>query len=154
MKIRVWIIGAVFAVATVLGGLFLARNRSRQMTPITEPRAADQAGAEEDRQLVESVLKAPEQFEQTAAALPSVPLPVESAAVFTPVDRPKLLSSAEKPALPQPLKEPVKAENLYFWTSYASLRKDEIRNPDSVKNREGVVSLLKARQRRQPQKDF
>ena len=45
-------------------------------------------------------------------------------------------------------REPVKAESLYFWDSYKSLRKEEIRNPDSKENREGAVELLKARQRR------
>lgn len=64
----------------------------------------------------------------------------------------QLLSDIEKPSAPQPLAEPVKAEELYFWKDYSSLRTDAIRNPNSAANRAGVVSLMQARQRRLGQK--
>ena len=66
--------------------------------------------------------------------------------------RPQLLSEVERPGVARAEREPVSAESLYFWKDFSSLRKEEIRDPDSEENRAGVVSLMKARQGRLGQK--
>ena len=100
----------------------------------------------EDQRLVES----PEQLDASVAASIglSSPEPVPVADPVAAAPRPQLLSEIEKPLPPAVEREPVPAESLYFWKDYASMRKAEIRDPNSEENRAGVVSLMKARQRR------
>jgi hypothetical protein len=148
----------VLAVMLVLGARMMQEHRR---TPEDAPgiklqqTPAQEAAASADRQLLETALKSPESLHE--AVKPSVSNRTESipaALSAVTAQRSQLLSAVEKPPLPQPLKEPVAAEKLYFWKQYASLRKDEIRNPDSAENRAGVVSLMQIRQRRQKQKDL
>lgn len=153
-------IGKIILFVVLLTGLLLwvllkqealkkdAENTEPQQTP------AQKAAASADKALLDTVLNSPESLGE-AAEIPgvapgrTVSIPAALAAVTLPSSQ--RLSSVEKPPLPQPLKEPVAAETLYFHKDYASLRKDEIRNPDSAENRAGVVSLLQARQRRTEQ---
>ena len=104
----------------------------------------------EDQRLVDSVLESPEQLDASVAASIglSSPEPVPVADPVAAAPRPQLLSEIEKPLPPAVEREPVPAESLYFWKDYASMRKAEIRDPNSEENRAGVVSLMKARQRR------
>ncbi len=95
-----------------------------------------------DQKILRDALESPENF-QTLEKSEEI-----SAEPVVQEERPKLLSEVERPARERVQKEPVAAESLYFWKDYESLRKDEIRNPDSTENREGVVALMKARQRR------
>jgi len=127
---------------------------SRSSTPNSER-------SEEDQTLVDAVLESPEKFDEAvvesaepkeeAGAIESVNPAVPACTLPVGKDR-HLLSDIEKPPAPQPLKEPVAAESLYFWKDYASLRTDAIRNPDSAENRAGVAALMKTRQRRLGQK--
>jgi len=100
----------------------------------------------EAESLIDSVLESPEVLDGLAADESAV----ESVAV---APRPELLSEVERTvSVSVEEREPVAAQSLYFWSDYASLRKDEIRNPDSKENRAGVVSLMEMRQRRLGQK--
>lgn len=110
-------------------------------------------------------LESPEEFQTRTVVKREAPKPLT-----VPSERPKQLSEIEKSAIgpkrsadnfPQGnsdegavhhrstmQKEPVPVESLYFHKDYESMRKDEIRNPDSKENRAGVVALMKMRQRR------
>ena len=106
--------------------------------------------SEEEQAFLDAVLESPELLDgKDLAAKERKGRKKEEPVCTLPVGRERhLLSDIEKPPAPQPLKEPVAAESLYFHADYASLRKDEIRNPNSPENRAGVVSLMQARQRR------
>lgn len=96
-----------------------------------------------DEQILDAALESPEEFQMQSAVKRDAPVPL-----IVPINRPVQLSEIEKSDQEKSLKMPVAASDLYFWKDYESLRKDEIRNPDSKENREGVVALMKARQRR------
>lgn len=97
--------------------------------------------AESDRQVMVAAFENPDAVE--AAYLDkSTPNPVVEE------DRPQRLSQAQRDPVKHAPREPVKADELYFWEDYSSMRKDAICNPDSAENRAGVVALMKARQRR------
>ncbi len=96
-----------------------------------------------DQEVLKAALASPEVFQTLEKTEEEMPRPM-----IQEEERPKLLSEVERPARERVQKEPVAASDLYFWKDYESLRKDEIRNPDSKENREGVVALMKARQRR------
>ncbi len=110
-----------------------------QSVPVSETISA------KDQEILQAALESPESF-QTLEKVEEVIF--DSTPLTVPKERPKLLSEVERPVRERVQKEPVAAENLYFWKDYESLQKDEIRNPDSKENREGVVALMKARQRR------
>jgi hypothetical protein len=99
--------------------------------------------------VTQQALESPEEFQEQTVDHKKEPVPLT-----VPTNRPALLSEVtakdtateEHPLAIQ--KTPVAAEDLYFWEDYASLRKEEIRNPESDENRAGVIALLKARQHR------
>ncbi len=99
--------------------------------------------------LLDSVLESPEILDSAAG---QARRPRYEAAETTVAPRPQLLSEVERSGIARAKREPVAAESLYFWNDFASLRKAEIRDPDSEENRAGVVSLMKARQGRLGQK--
>lgn len=103
-------------------------------------------GRQADKQILKTAMDFPETFQQTEKSVVTqvkIPDPLS-----VPTSRSQQLSEIEKPTREHVRREPVAVESLYFWTDYKSLRKDEIRNPDSKENREGVVTLLTMRQRR------
>lgn len=131
------------AMVLIAGGIgWLASARHAKETMIKQDAVAERPAAERD--VLDAALESPEAMDRAATdaepAVPVCPLPTGSGR--------HLLSDIEKPPTPQPLKEPVKIENLYFHADFASLRTEAVRNPDSPENRAGVVSLMKARQRR------
>lgn len=101
-----------------------------------------ETGSAADQKVLQTALESPEGFQTLEKD------EVESEPVIRQEKPRKLLSEVERPARERVQKEPVAASDLYFWKDYESLRKEEIRNPDSKENREGVVALMKARQRR------
>ena len=90
-------------------------------------------------------LESPEEFQAQTSSERDASRPL-----VVPAERPKQLSEVRKQVAGVRAQEtePVPASDLYFWTAQESLRKDEIRDPDSEENREGIVQLMKARQRR------
>lgn len=132
MKTSVKIGVSLVAVGMVVGIGWWTSFRSSPSPEIPNPMT---------QSLLDSVLESPEVLD----GLVMDESPVEPVAV---APRPELLSEVERPAVARVEREPVAAESLYFWSDYASLRKDEIRNPDSEENRKGVVSLMEMRQRR------
>ena len=113
----------------------------------SESAAALQAETDEmaDQAILDQALSSPAAFQQKTEEAPEGAAPIP---LSVPTERPQQLSEVEKPQVLKQVKEPVAAEDLYFWEDFQSLRKDEIKNPDSKENREGVVALMKARQRR------
>lgn len=143
--------------------LLFGRNEAKEKTATEKPDhpTVQKEAVAADRQLLTTALQSPESLDESPVACLNEPsgVPGNAASVPAPASavtaqRSELLSSAQKPLLPQPAKEPIAAENLYFWKSYQSLRKDEIRNPGSAENRAGVVSLMQMRQRRAKQNVF
>lgn len=95
-----------------------------------------------DQALAESALVEPERFVHGSGG--------GAAQERSPTDksRPLLLSQVQCP--PQPVEQPapVALENFRFYREFASLRAAEVRDPESAENRDGVVALMTARQRR------
>ncbi len=142
MKTNTRIGVSLVAVGIVAGIGWMGWNFSFRSSP--SPSA--QSPKPKVQSLFDSVLESPEVLDGLAVD----GVPVESVAV---APRPELLSEVERTvSVPTKEREPVAAQSLYFWSDYASLRKDAIRNPDSAENRAGVVSLMKARQGRLGQK--
>jgi hypothetical protein len=144
MKRKLQVMGTGLVVLLVLSGGLLVWRHAGQTA------SAAAGNAEADRALVETVLNSPEQFDTTAST--AGPAPFEPLTI--PATRPLQLSEVEKTEPVKAVQKPVSAESLYFWKDYASLRKDEIRDPNSEANRQGVVSLLQARQRRAKQENL
>ena len=146
-----WMLLAVAGMVAAGTG-WLVSGRYKEESRKAEPVVAERLAAEQE--FLDAVLESPERMDGAVAASAEPGGEVTEMLVCTlPTGKERrLLSDIEKPPAPRPLKEPVSAESLYFWNDYASLRKDAIRNPDSEENREGVVSLMKTRQRRLGQK--
>lgn len=91
-------------------------------------------------------MDSPETFQTQTVAVRETPKPLD-----VPKERPTQLSEIRKSDVRGQAsgdRNPTSVESLYFHKDYESMRKEEIRNPDSEENRAGVVALLKARQRR------
>ena len=155
-----WMLMGAAVVAAGIGWIVLNREAGigkplpRSSVPCAKSCGSERS--EEEQAFLDAVLESPETLDGTVAEL-AVPTgqagslrhEASEPVCTLPVGRERhLLSDVEKPPAPQPLKEPVAAESLYFHADYASLRKDAIRNPNSPENRAGVVSLMQARQRR------
>jgi hypothetical protein len=94
----------------------------------------------------QSAMLHPEAFQTQTVAVREAPKPLA-----VPKERPTQLSEVRKSDVRGQVsgdRNPTSVESLYFHKDYESMRKEEIRNPDSKENREGVVALLKARQQR------
>jgi hypothetical protein len=140
----------IVAVAAVIALVVMrepgAKTESQSaQTGVSAPQSAQ--GSESIRQ---QALAAPEKFQTQAVQVREAPVPLA-----VPKERPKQLSEIDKPEAQRPEVgsqksegRPVALSDLYFHDDYRSMRKEEIRNPDSEENRAGVVALLKARQRR------
>ena len=158
--------GIAFVVAAVvaagIGWFVLNRGTGNENAAVPCSATCGSERSEADQAFLDAVLESPEVLDGEGLATrntkihekvervgeaPTVPV----CSLPTGKDR-HLLSDIEKLSAPQPLKEPVAAESLHFWSEYASLRTDAIRNPNSPENRAGVVSLMQARQRRLGQK--
>ena len=163
MKQKKWMLMGIAAVVAAGIGWFVAsRGTGNGDSAVSCSKPCGFERSEGDQRLVDAVLESPEMLDGEKSAtkntkthektegvgeFPAVPV------CTLPVGKERhLLSDVEKPSAPQPLKEPVAAESLQFRKDYASLRKDEIRNPNSPENRAGVVSLMEARKRRLGQK--
>lgn len=148
MKKTVVFTGAgIVAVAAVIALVVLREPGAETemlsaQTGVSAPQSAQ--GSENIRQ---QALAAPETFQTETKAVREAPKPLS-----VPTERPKQLSEIDKPKIDNQQsameQEPVPVESLYFHKDYQSMRKEEISNPDSKENREGVVALLKMRQRR------
>lgn len=137
-----WILIGVIAVAVGAGWWIAGLSKKTPDAPVS-------TRTDSEQQLVDSVLEAPEQLDASAVA--SVEPHAKLAAQNIDLDdssRPQLLSEVEKPPRTTAKPEPVSIKTLHFWKDYASVRKPEIRDPDSQENRAEVVALMKARQRR------
>lgn len=163
-----WITGASAMLVFAAGAGWFVYSRA-QTKETESPQVAARSAA--DQALVDAIMDSPEQFDSVTEGskrpapqsepserfVKSVVAPSnkatrpKSAGVgdsVSPVLRTNMLSAVEKPTQHLPQQEPVAAENLYFPEDYSSMRKDAVRNPDSPENRQGVVALMKARQRR------
>ena len=121
-------------------------GRQSAQTGVSAPQPAEIRGQDSER-LSQRVLAAPQEFHKQSAAVREAPTPLA-----VPLERPRQLSEIDKSSIGTQqsamLREPVAASELYFHKDFESLRKEEIRNPDSAENRAGVVAMMKARQRR------
>lgn len=127
--------------AVLLATAVLLTGRNDDVHQPETPKISE-AVSEPDQKVLNAALKSPETFraEDADSTLPEIP-PVPS-------ERPRMLSEVKKPEKQKTKRNPVAVETLPFHHDYQSMRKEEIRNPDSKENRQGVVSLLQARQRR------
>lgn len=144
MKNKTWFIIAALAVA-VPAGTWLA---IRLQTNTAHTAVAPGSRSSEEQSLVDSVMESPERFEASAITPASQDAaPVTAGSV---IPRPQLLSQVDAPpvAVSKTRSEPVRAQDLYFWKDYESLRQPGIRDPGSQEHRQGVVSLMRAQQRR------
>ena len=125
---------------------------TKQINKNEEPTVSTRTVAEQ--RLEEKVLNNPERYLATKEDTEEFLLTAKNTEnietkVFVSQEVPRQLLSEVKRETPEKKeREPVHIDSLYYRKSYASLRKDEIRNPDSPENRAGVVSLMEARQRR------
>jgi len=169
MKRNRWILIGVAGVAVAGIGWFVAsRGTGNGDSAVSCSKPCGFERSEGDQRLVDAVMESPEALDAEGLAATgrterkeetgqagSPRYEGESAVPVCTLPTGKerhLLSDIEKPPAPQPLEEPVAADSLQFRKDYASLRKDEIRNPNSPENRAGVVSLMEARKRRLGQK--
>lgn len=168
MGFNKWIMVASAMLALAAGAGWFVRSRSQ--TKVAEPpKTAVRSTA--DQVLVDAIMDSPQQFDSAVevsdfsapesglserfdtstaivASKTKSPKPVGVAGSVSPVSRTNMLSAVERPTRHTQQQEPVAAEDLYFSNAYSSMRKDAVRDPDSPENREGVVALMKARQRR------
>ena len=118
-------------------------------TPVKTSGSASKTEREADRDVLETALEAPEAFQQTEPKKADL-LDQKLAAYADLSNRPPQMS--ERQNVQQ--KERIAHANTNtpkFMNSFASLRKDEVRNPDSEQNRAAVISLMKKRQNRMSQ---
>lgn len=161
MKRKRWMLLVFAAVVAAVGIMVWIANRANHAngtgreTGSAETVVAERPAAEQG--FLDTVLASPEALDGERAEGPGVRRQPTGDTALTPAvpvctlptgKERHLLSDVEKPSAPQPLAEPVAADSLHFRQDYASLRTDAVRNPDSPENREGVVSLMEARQRR------
>lgn len=106
----------------------------------------DEAGGRE--QVLDAAFTEPDVFQARSIDPREEPTPL-----IVPKERPQQLSEVKQPAREKMRKESVAATDLYFWSDYESLRKKEIRNPDSVAHRTGGIVLMLMRQRRASSKN-
>ena len=149
MKRKIIFAGLAVAVVIVATALVVMQRSSReqkadhlnQKSEIRSPKS--EAVSQNTEAFKQKVLASPEEFQTQTVVKREAPVPLT-----VPTNRPKQLSEVAKLEREKTKKEPVAAKDLYFWKDFQSLRKDEIRNPDSKENREGVVALMKIRQQR------
>ncbi len=142
MKGKIIFLGCLLVMA--VAWMLVVKNvqgNSEQNSETSEKKLINRSQA--DQEVLRAALESPEIF-QTLEKTEEVATQL----IVQEEKRPKLLSEVERPSRKQVQKESLEAESLYFWKDYESLRRDEIRNPDSKENREVVVALMKARQRR------
>ena len=149
MKKKKWMLLALAAIVVAGIGWLISANRGEGPEG-TEGVVAERPAAEQG--FLDSVLESPEVLDGESLATKERRDHKEGSSVpvcTLPTGKERhLLSDVVKPEAPQPLEEPVAADSLHFRKEYASLRTDAVRNPNSPENRAGVVSLMKARQRR------
>jgi len=115
-------------------------------TPVQVSGSAPKTENEVDQTVLEAALETPEAFHQTEPAKEGL-LDQKLAAYADLSGRPSQMS--ERQNVQQ--KERVAGVNTNtpkFMNSFSSLRKDDVRNPDSEQNRAAVISLMKKRQNR------
>lgn len=146
MKRKIIFSGLSIAVAIVATVLVVLQRPGRESVVAEAMPDKQEAGDEGQKSAIDihqSALLRPEEFQTQTVVKRDAPVPLT-----VPTERPKQLSEVEKPVREKIQKVPVAASDLYFHKDYESMRKEEIRNPDSKENRAGVVALLQARQRR------